>query len=442
MKFILHHLLAAKEVLLYAYIWQIPFSWRFIIDPSRSSWNPQFNEYMDISLYFGEVLILFALLTHILEYKNVNKSILKYIENKIRKLFHVEQNTVYLYIGILLLSINVLLSSDQALSVVSTLHFAFFGVFMYLFFDTYVSRGTKFIENVFYITCYSLIFQFIIALTQFLAGSSAGLYFLSESKLSLEIENVAKSNIFSNTYLRSYGTFPHPNILAAYSLSVLVSLMYFVRSELFHVKHFLYGLVFIVSLLLLILTQSKISIFLSILVLIWFLNEKYKLFHVKHFTFVILISVISIIQLIYLNHDAKSSFQTRIDQFSLQSVFTVKDFVIGSGIGTYRISYDEPAVEWWNYEPVHFVPMILLKELGAPLLSIIVTIWILNFSVPRGTLNDPSLTPVLIFMAGIIATDHYTWDIYQGTSVFVTVLLLLCIDKYNKIYHNMSTSEK
>ncbi len=392
---------------------------------------------MDVSLYIGEVLMLFALLTHILQYKTQNKSIFNYLVGKIKKLFHVEQKLIYLCIGILLLFMNVLLSRDQALSLVSILHLGSIVVFLYLFSDTYVSRGTQFIKNIFYILVFSLAIQFLIALIQFFTGSSIGLSFLNESKLSLSMENVAKSHIFSNTYLRSYGTFLHPNILAAYSICVLVFVAYIARFKMFHVKHFLQALVYILSLSVVLLAQSKIALFLLLAIFIWILNEKYRVFHVKHFVFVVLLLIISIIQLIYLNRDAAVSFQTRFDQFKLQSVISAKELIVGSGIGTYRLSYDKPAVEWWNYEPVHFIPMILIKELGVPFLAIAVIILISNYSVPRGTQSHHPLVPIWILMAGIIITDHYAWDIYQGTSVFAIVTLLLYIDKYSKMYHSI-----
>lgn len=431
MKSLPDHLRSVKEVLLYAYIWQIPFSWRIVFDPSRSRWSQSFNEYMDISLYIGEVLIAFALLTHILEYKIANKSIFIYLKENLYRLFHVEHRILYFTLGILLISMNLLLSIDPALSLVSALHIVSILGFMFLFLNVYVSRGTKFIQNVFFTLVISLILQLLIACIQVLSGTSIGLHFLNESKLSLETQNVAKSNIFSNTYLRAYGTFLHPNILSAYAVTVVVFLIYIEQSLLFHVKHHFQVFTLVISTATVLLSQSKVVLILLLLLLVWYFNEKFRLFHVEQLIkSIVIVILISIPSLALLNGDAKESFQTRVSQFSMQSVITPKEFLIGSGLGTYRLSYDQPMLDWWNYEPVHFVPMIILKELGFFIcLGIVVCLSILIICVPRGTYTRIGVVGVFILYVAL--TDHYSWDIYQGTSFIALPLLLLYIDKNN-----------
>lgn len=422
------HLKSIRETLLYAYIWQIPFSWRIIFDPSRSQWNPHFSEYMDLSIYLGEVFIAFALITHILEYKINKKSIISYLKEKWYKLFHVEHGIPYFAFGILLVSINLLLSIDPLLSLVSLLHIASLIGFIVLFLNIYVSRGTKFVRNVLIILFFSLFVQCAIAFLQVLNSSSIGLIFLNESRLSLEIENVAKSNIFSNTFLRGYGTFLHPNILAAYAILVAVFSIFIHRSNLFHVKHYLQASILIVSGITITLSQSKLALTLFFLLLVWYINEKFKLFHVKQLLkYIAIVILVSIPSLIILNHDAGESFQTRVNQFSFQFKTTPKEFFIGSGLGTYRLSYDEPAANWWIYEPVHLVPIIVLKELG-----IFISMWLLAYliiltvHVPHETFNRTAIAGAFILYVAI--TDHFFWDIYQGSSFVAISVLILYID--------------
>lgn len=444
MKSLPDYLRSIKEVLLYAYIWQIPFSWRIIFDPSRSTWNTKFNEYMDIALYIGEIFIVFALLIHILEYIISNKSIYNDLKSRWRKMFHVEHGLPYLFtIGIILLSINTLASIDSLLSLISILHFFSVIVFMFLFFNLYVSRGTKFIQNVFFILLISLIIQLLIAFFQVLNSVSIGLGFLNEPQLSLGMENVAKSNIFSNISLRAYGTSLHPNILAAYALMIAVFSIYIHQTRLFHVKHYLKMLILTMSISTVVLTQSKIALIFIFLILIWYLNEKFKLFHVKQLVkLAIIVIFVGISGFFFLNSDAEQSFYTRIDQFNLQSKITLKEFFIGSGIGTYRLSYDRAAAEeWWNYEPVHFVPMIVFKELGVFLfIGIVISIRRLIVSVPRETLDRLSI--VIAFILFVVTTDHFSWDIYQGTAVLSIAIVLLYIDKYTILYHNMINKKR
>ena len=137
-----------KEILVCAYLWQLPFSWRFIIDPNRGQVNGNFNEYMDISLYFGELLIVIALAIHILEYIINKKSILsnKKMDRQWNYMFHMEHIVLVTLVGLLVL--NIVLSIDPILSIFTAFHWAILIIFLYLFKEVYVSRGTKFIESI------------------------------------------------------------------------------------------------------------------------------------------------------------------------------------------------------------------------------------------------------------------------------------------------------
>ncbi len=437
MKSPIDYLRAAKEILLYAYIWQIPFSWRIIFDPSRSAWNTSFNEYMDISLYVGEVFIVFALLTHILEYILIKKSILEYLSDASKQLFHVKHKIAFFVIGTLILSVNVLLSIDPVLSLVSLWHWSVLIIFVYLSLVVYVSRGTSFIQSVFFISIFSLLIQLVLSLFQVINSGSVGVAFLNESKLSLDMENVAKSHLFSDVYLRAYGTFLHPNILAAYALLIAVFSKWIVQLGMFHVERVLRMFVLIISFSTILLTQSKITILLITLLFLNFLNDKYKLFHVKQvFILGIFITTSYLLSLVLLNSDAEQSLQTRIEQINVQSEVTVKELIIGSGIGTYRLSYDKPTSEWWNYEPVHFVPVLIFKELGIFLTAgAVVYVFLFITRVPRETLRH--VLPVLVFILCVGFIDHFPWDVYQGMAVVSISILILYIDKYNnKLYNN------
>jgi hypothetical protein len=132
--------------------------------------------------------------------------------------------------------------------------------------------------------------------------------------------------------------------------------------------------------------------------------------------------------IVVFNQDIKTSFITRFHQFELQKNF-IKPSLFGYGLGTYRLTYDVSVEDWWNKEPIHFVPIIALSELGIVLAFLIVVSisrYILN--VPRETL--PKLTIPILFVLFIISVDHYAWDIYQGQIFLVfTAWLILSIDK-------------
>jgi hypothetical protein len=425
-----------EEVLIYAYIWQIPFSWRLIIDSSRSRVQDGFNEYMDISLYLGEILVLIALTIHILRYIIDKKSIYRLLSGiQLKKMFHVEQ-TLILVVATPVL-INVGYSIDPILSVSSLFHWLIFGIFFLLLKSNCVPRGTQFFKPLILIFLFSITFQLVVTLFQVINGSSIGLYLFNESILSLNEINVAKSHIFSGIYLRGYGTFPHPNVLAAYALCLILLTQLF-SQKMFHVERGLIITINIFSVCVVILTQSKICIVLTILYLTSLYFKKYKqwkVFHVEQFLkiLVTLLVLIGIYSLFYF--DIRTSIQSRLDQFRFQMNGTELS-LYGSGLGTYRLSYDAINQNQWLYEPVHFVPLIVTKEWGVLLVIVFLCLMIYFLkNVPHGTLKE--VPESFIFIIILVSIDHYSWDIYQGMFILVmTLSSMYIIDKNRKLLLN------
>ncbi|MFZ2187300.1 MAG: hypothetical protein WAV46_01595 [Candidatus Moraniibacteriota bacterium] len=82
-------------------------------------------------------------------------------------------------------------------------------------------------------------FQSLIAILQFIEQKSLGLSILEESILSPASPGVAKVVIGSEIFIRSYGLFPHPNILGGFlAVSLLMTIVYplLFTSQLFHVE--------------------------------------------------------------------------------------------------------------------------------------------------------------------------------------------------------------
>ncbi len=68
--------------------------------------------------------------------------------------------------------------------------------------------------------------QAIIAILQFINQKSLGLKFLGESVLSVDMPNVAEIVFAGFPLLRSYGTFPHPNVLGYFLIATILFALY------------------------------------------------------------------------------------------------------------------------------------------------------------------------------------------------------------------------
>jgi O-antigen ligase len=97
----------------------------------------------------------------------------------------------------------------------------------------------------------SLIFQLALSLAQVFLGHSVGglLYYVGERSVSVGSPNIALATFMGDVVLRAYGTFSHPNILAGWSVVVLL-IIFTLRKKLSIFPLFLVALI-------LLLTQSR-----------------------------------------------------------------------------------------------------------------------------------------------------------------------------------------
>jgi hypothetical protein len=93
---------------------------------------------------------------------------------------------------------------------------------------------------IFTVVVISAFFQSLVAILQFIWQKSLGLTFLKESAFSVYDPGVAKVLINGDVFVRSYGFFPHPNVLGGFlAVSLLITMVYplIFKINMFHVEH-------------------------------------------------------------------------------------------------------------------------------------------------------------------------------------------------------------
>jgi len=393
----------------------------------------------------------------------------------------------------------------------------------------------------FWIIILSGLFQAIIGIIQFFLQKSIGLFWLRESLISPEILGVAKIILNRETYIRSYGLMPHPNVLGGFLLfSIIITLLY---NKLFHacppekcstwnnfgrVEQFWAGgtiwtfrLILALQVLALILTFSKSAIIGIIIALVYILTpfsfigrragdevydcstwnnsqihltqtlsllrrEWLKLFHVEHLKLIVLSTLVilfSIFIIIKPNFDSLflNSLNERLFYLNVPRGTFESDPFFGLGAGQSVLSmqkYFAQTLEFWQYQPVHNVFLLIFSELG--LIELGLFIWWLwklfhveqntphpnpllvkerEQIVPRGTISNTPFslirrrdgdevagsqneennnnyilhndntylssiiitryfTGILLGLIFIMLFDHYLWDIQQGSLLF------------------------
>ncbi|MBI3103471.1 O-antigen ligase family protein [Candidatus Daviesbacteria bacterium] len=177
----------------------------------RHFW-PQFSfiyslpiDYLSPTLYFWDILVIVLWVVCLFSGKHINRLAL-----------------TFFYFFILTQTVS-LLFNPQALGV------GFIRLEQYLIaglFGVYIA-STKWAvlrAKLYTPLAFAVLFESTLAILQFLKEGTIGLWILGERSFSLSTPGIAKFDFYGREFLRPYGTFPHPNILAAFMVITVVIL--------------------------------------------------------------------------------------------------------------------------------------------------------------------------------------------------------------------------
>ncbi|MDD5083887.1 MAG: O-antigen ligase family protein [Candidatus Moranbacteria bacterium] len=329
----------------------------------------------------------------------------------------------------------------------------------------------------------------LLGIIQFLRQRSLGLSFLKESVIDPSMPGVAKIIVDGSQYIRSYGTFPHPNIFAGFLLiSIIVSHFYLKQ---FHVEQNRVRVGNVIVLLVqyvgIVLTFSKSAIIGLGLALMYvgvvsrgtqsdmqlmggrFLVRMKNLFHVKHHKWIILTAATGvgiIIAGFLLNINADALFFQSLRERDLYQKIAIdviqKYSILGISCGQLVIFMSQqgiyPLLEW-QLQPVHNVFLLVWAELGVGGFCIFLLWYLLVLVSPvrdekqrrrsrdlfmqvvsRGTdmfaRMEVYWRAIVWGMLPVLLFDHYLWDIQQGQLMLWLVMGMSvgCILHHKSIY--------
>lgn len=273
--------------------------------------------------------------------------------------------------------------------------------------------------------------QSFIAIGQFYTQSSLGgpFYFLGERTFNVETVGVATFFSAGKEYLRSYGTFPHPNVLALYLSSVSILFIYLILKG--YIKNFMYSLLMTPILLALLLTFSRVII-ISFFVSVIFLIVKAK----KAFFYSALATVIALPAYIMLFSGRFLTLNELVGAFNIRIEFIIeginsflKNPFFGLGPNnTFLVTNNLPLFA--RFQPVHNVYLHVLFQVGLlgflpVFVFLLKVISRIRFSLKN---KDFWLFPIGISAVQMLLTagfDHYHVTLQQGMIMVALILGLL-----------------
>jgi len=298
---------------------------------------------------------------------------------------------------------------------------------------------------------FSGLIQGTIAASQYWKQRSLGLKIFGETDLSPELVGVAKIVVQGQKIIRSYGTLPHPNLLAGFLIFVipLCFLLYqkiFRPSQksslqkLFLKSGLILAVLFFVFVLILTFSRTAwfgFAIILALLLIYIFKNSLLKNYFPLLAGLLIAIIILSILfwpelatrSRVTDSPDSDFALSNRILLNKLGLLIIFKNPLLGIGTGNFvpalssYLSFDFPG---WRFQPVHNIYLAYAAEIGLPGLLIFLTFlyltFYLKFKISENKLESLTLSAVLIAYCLIGLFDHYFYDLQQGILIFWLVL--------------------
>lgn len=428
-----------EEFVFYLLLISAPFETRHLL----RMFGSKVIEYNNIYFYFTDILILALFVLWIArEWKNI----------RWRNLNNEPFNFVFLIIAASFLSLLFSSFFDLAL-------FGWLKLAEMLFLFLYIYKNIKLFRiDLIYLSLFlSGLLQSLIATSQFYLQSSLGLHFLAESPLSPYNSNDAILNTPHLNLLRTYGSFPHPNVLAMFLiLSFFMGIgLYFKHSKPANQMLIILGLAFIFFNILITFSRAEIAGFLlGLLIFMMFIFFEKTKFVLKRaieiaipLLFFAALVLFSIFEPLFLRaqgvkYDNSAPLRVYYDQAAVRIIESHS--LLGVGPDNFVWYFENnlcPKIDVSLYQPVHNVYLLIISEigiLGFILFLIFICSSIYNVSkVMESKLNVLEKMDISIFFIVFLVYlftmffDHYMWDIQQGELMFWIILgVLMGIVRY------------
>ncbi len=256
----------------------------------------------------------------------------------------------------------------------------------------------------------------VLAVTQFSLGKSVGwlFYYLGERTFAYSTPGIAHIALWGN-HLRPYATFPHPNVLAAFAVFVvLVNFQYSTR-RVWYISH-------VIAFPVLFLTFSKGAIIgLTAAMISMYLQKVSARFVIGVLLLVSLLSPIAVVPTL-LHYSFPSSIQERLILMAYSGQMISTHPYLGVGLQGFIPALPQAKAQaswvfpfsWW-LQPVHNIYLLTVSQMGLLGTAIVLA------SIMR---IKKKASPLLVFFLVAGLFDHYFLTLQQGQLMTAVIIAL------------------
>ncbi|MCX6788346.1 MAG: O-antigen ligase family protein [Candidatus Jorgensenbacteria bacterium] len=288
----------------------------------------------------------------------------------------------------------------------------------------------------------SAFFEAVIAVIQFHFQKSLGLWFLGEPVVDVATQGVARVTIAGISYLRSFGTLPHANILASFLIVGFISIayLYFTANKNIMVSRSIsiFGILTILYALVLTFSRSGwiIAGISTLVLLIYGFSVRELRKTTTTFLLVILASSILITYYLWWAIAPRSSFvkgEASVDHrvfYNEIGLSLVKKYPLGVGVGNQVITaaqnglYLEKGLKQaWLAQPIHNIYILIMSEVGV--FGLFTFLLLIFYSYKAVRIRHPKTVFAGIMFGSLLLfglVDHFSWDLHAGRLMFFVML--------------------
>jgi hypothetical protein len=418
--------------------------------------NGQFNEYMTLSLGWADILIIAIIIIYTIKYilsqflsiRSPN-NLSKYKNNNL-SIFNSDffsRETILLSIFFLWAGLSIFWSMYKTIAVYRFL--SLLEIFIFAAILVQSLKNSKLFQTAILALIANGAFQSILGTAQFIHNKSVGIYLLGESLIGPNVAGVAKITIDSEKHIRSYGTFPHPNLLAAFLLIPIIIIIHDALIRYFDVARetiikdlsfnkLIYFLLILVTGFIFAVSRSAFAgLILGILfLLVWQFglaakawNTKFVSLTKRNIFLMFVLASLAGASLVFLFQSTSLFSSQSLKERNLYQIVSYETisthFFKGVGLGQLVLNEHllHPRLEGWQYQPAHNVLLLIFSELGILGFSIasLVLIFFLFCFLKRPV--GPQLTynlfyVIIISFLPFLFFDHFFWDLKIGLLIF------------------------
>ena len=319
----------------------------------------------------------------------------------------------------------------------------------FIFLGFYVARNISKLklQNILLMFSIGIIFESFLAISQYINhGSLQGIfYFFGERFFNSNTAGIANASLGGELFLRPYGTFPHPNVLAGYLVIGMTLILGRIKNHESRITKTIFILTLAIGTASLFLTLSRIAILLWLIVVVFYFIRKF-IIHNSLFIILFLVGILFLGLTTPLG--ARFTGMRLTDESIVQreglinnSIVMIKDHpFFGVGLNNFLVNlplYQTPHSPLFYLQPVHNIFLLVLSETGIVGFSFFIWFLIKTFSRIKNQESRIKGWPMIhnslfIILSSILILgmfDHYFLTLQQGQLLFSFVLGLCWSEK-------------